>query len=150
MRRNFFSASSFSLIELMIVVAIISLLVSVSILEGVKLRIQANESNAQANLRAIASAFEVYAARNNGVYAPAQVSDLQFLVAEKYLYQDLVSSGRVGNYNFVIGSASEAGYDIRAMAVNSRVAGHNYQILTGGVLKRSNTAETADAEFLNF
>jgi prepilin-type N-terminal cleavage/methylation domain-containing protein len=52
----------FTLVEIMIVVAIIALLAAIAIPNLLRQRITANESAAQATLRTISTAFETYAA----------------------------------------------------------------------------------------
>lgn len=137
----------FTLIEIMVVMAIIALLVSVAIVEGVQFRKQANESNAQVNLKAIASGFEIYATRHGGVYAQGTESNLEFLVADGCLSQDLVNIGQIGNFRYTVGSIEPAGYDIRAMSVNPALSDHNYQIITGGQLRRTDTPSPSDTDF---
>jgi len=140
----------FTLVEIMLVAAIVALLTSMAIVEGVQLRKQANESNCLANLKAIASGFEVYSARNSGLYAPSDQSNLQFLVDSSCLFQDLINIGQIGNFRYTAGSITPGGYEIRAMAVNPALAEHNYEISTGGILKRSDTAEVTDTNFKDY
>ena len=135
---------------MMLVVFIISLLILIAGLEGLKLKRMANEMNAQANLRAIATSFEVYAASHMGVYAQTNAVNLQFLVDAKYATQDFTTFGQVGNFRYVPGSIAPAGYDIRAMAVNPLMAEHNYQILTGAKILRSSTSVSSDTNFKIF
>lgn len=130
--------------------AVVSLLVTVAIVEGVQFRKQANESNCVANLKAIASGFEVYSARHTGLYAPGNETNLQFLIDDGCLFQDLISMNNIGNFHYIIVSANEAGYDIRALAINPALADHNYQIVTGGILKRSDTSVSSDLDFKNY
>jgi len=137
----------FTLVEIMFVIFIISFLLSMAVIQGVQLRKKANESNAQANLKGIASAFEIYAAGNGGLYAPGSESNLQFLVSARCSAQDFVSIGQVGNYRYVAGSINIDGYDIRAIAVSPALADHNYQVTTGGLLKRSRTSSPGDVSF---
>lgn len=140
----------FTLVEIMVVMAIVSLLVSVAVVEGVQFRKQANESNCAANLKAIASGFEVYSARHSGTYAPADGTNLQFLIDDGCLFQDLIAVDQIGNFRYVIGSVNPAGYDVRGLAVNPALADHNYQIITGGILKRSDTSVSSDLDFKNY
>lgn len=142
--------SGFTLVEIMMVVAIVALLVSVAVVEGVEFRKQANESNCMANLKAIASGFEVYAARHGGVYALGQESNLQFLIDDNCLFQDLINLPQVGNFRYIVSSVNPAGYDVRALAQNTALSGHNYQISTGGILKRSDTSVSSDMDFKDF
>ena len=140
----------FTLIEIMIVVFIVSLLLSIVALEGIRLRRMANEMNAQANLKSIATSFEVYAAAHSGSYAPGNESDLQFLVEAQYATQDFINLGQIGNFRYLVGSILPSGYDIRAMAVNPVLAEHNYQIITGAKALRSDTAVSSDTVFKDF
>lgn len=140
----------FTLVEIMVVIAIVALLVSVAVVEGVQFRKQANESNCLANLKAIASGFEVYSARHGGVYALATEPNLQFLIDDNCLFQDLVSMGQIGNFRYVVSSVEPAGYSILGMAMNPALADHNYQISTGGILKRSDTSVSSDTDFKDF
>jgi len=143
-------SKGFTLVEIMTVMAIVSLIVTVAIVEGIQFRKQANESNCQANLKTIAAGFEIFAAKQGGVYALQDESNLQFLVDAGCLYQDLVSIGRIGNFHYVVGSIGPAGYDIRAMAINPALAYHNYQVIIGGILRRSDTSQPQDTDFKNF
>ncbi|MFA4889795.1 MAG: prepilin-type N-terminal cleavage/methylation domain-containing protein [Candidatus Omnitrophota bacterium] len=143
-------AKGFSLVEIMTVMAIVTVLVSFAVVESVKFRKQANESNCIGNLKTIATAFEIYAAGHGGAYAAQEEVNLQFLVSANYLPQDLIAIGNIGNFNFVLGMISPGGYDIRAMARNTALADHNYQITTGGQLKRSGSSKPGDEEFFNF
>lgn len=137
----------FALIEIMAVIAIVATLVSVAIVEGVQFRKQANESSAQLNLKAIASGFEIYAVRHWGVYAQGTEINLGFLVADGCLAQDLVSIGQNGNFRYTVGSIEPGGYDIRAMSVNSALSDHNYQIISGGQLRRTDSPAPSDTDF---
>jgi type II secretory pathway pseudopilin PulG len=141
---------SFTLVEIMTVMAIVIVLVSLAITEGVNFRKQANESNAMANLKGISTAFEVYAARHGGSYAPGDETSLQFLVDGGFLYQDFTALGQLGNYHYQAAQINPGGYDIRTMAINHNLANHNYQITSGGMLKRSDTAAPADTDFKSF
>ena len=148
---NDVKAKGFTLIEIMFVVFIISLLASMAMLEGVKLKKMANEANAQANLKSIASSFEIYAAGHAGAYAESNgIDKLQFLVDAKCAGQDFITMHQVGNFYYELGSIEPTGYDIRAMAVNTALADHNYQILTGAVIKRSDTANSGDTDFKSY
>jgi prepilin-type N-terminal cleavage/methylation domain-containing protein len=143
-------AQGFTLVEIMVVIAIVALLVSVAVVEGVQFRKQANESNCMANLKAIASGFEVYSARHSGAYAPGDESNLQFLVDDGCLFQDLTSLAQIGNFRYVIGSANPSGYDIRGLAINPALADHNYQVIPGGLLNRSDSSVSSDTDFKSF
>ena len=142
--------TGFTLVEIMMVVFIISLLLSIVAVEGIRLRRMANEMNAQANLKGIATSFEVYAAGHDGSYAPSAMDNLQYLVDGQYAAQDFTVLGQVANFRYVLGSVERDGYDIRAMVINPVLAEHNYQILTGAKTLRSDTSVSSDTDFKNF
>ncbi len=81
------------------------------------------------------------------MYAQGPENSLQYLVAAKCAAQDFVSIGQVGNFNYVVGYIDRDGYDIRAIAANPALADHNYQITTGGLLKRSSSSSSGDVNF---
>ena len=58
----------FTLVEVMIVVAIIALLAAIAIPNLLRARVNANEGNAQTTLRALSTAAESFASANNGNY----------------------------------------------------------------------------------
>ncbi|MCX5668808.1 MAG: prepilin-type N-terminal cleavage/methylation domain-containing protein [Candidatus Omnitrophica bacterium] len=140
----------FTLVEIMVVMAIVALLVSVAIVEGAQFRKQANESNCMANLKAIATGFEVYSARHSGAYAPTDEANLQFLIDDGCLFQDLTALAQIGNFRYVIGAVSPAGYEIRGLAINPALADHNYQVSSDGLLKRTDTSVSSDTDFKIF
>jgi len=142
--------SGFTLVEIMFVVLIISLLLSIPIVEGLRLRRLANEVNAQANLKAIATSFEIYAIKHDGLYAPGSMGNMQYLVDGKYMAQDYTVLAQLANFRYQLGSIDSTGYDIRAIAVNPALADHNYQIISGALLKRSDTSVPSDTDFKTF
>jgi len=75
----------FTLVEIMIVVAIIALLAAIAIPNLLKARMTANEAAAKANTRTIQSAMETYSAAHSGTY-PADLAALQeyMLSADQY------------------------------------------------------------------
>src|SRR3990167_8588702 len=64
----------FTLVEIMIVVAIIALLAAIAIPNLLRAKISANDALAKATLRAISTASEAYATTNNGSYPGAITS----------------------------------------------------------------------------
>ncbi|MDD4982006.1 MAG: hypothetical protein PHS12_04540, partial [Candidatus Omnitrophica bacterium] len=73
-----------------------------------------------------------------------------FLVDARCAPHDFITIGQVGNFHYVVGSITSVGYDIRAMAINSALADHNYQVLTGGMLRRSDTPGLGDTNFKSY
>lgn len=64
----------FTLVEIMIVVAIIALLAAIAIPNLLRARITANNTAAQTTLRALSTAAETFASANAGTYPAAEAS----------------------------------------------------------------------------
>jgi type IV pilus assembly protein PilA len=123
----------FTLVEIMIVVAIIALLAAIAIPNLLRARLTANEASAQATLRTISTAAETYAAANNGNF-PTDIDDLTSVNATPaYLNEDYTAGPRQG-YNYTFTSDS-AGYEATAVPLECGSTGnHDFNITTGGVL----------------
>jgi type IV pilus assembly protein PilA len=121
----------FTLVEIMIVVAIIALLAAIAIPNLLRARITANESAAQATLRTISTALETYAAANNGIF-PAAEGALTG-ATPPYLnkaYCGVTESGYVYGCTLAVG-----GYTLTGRPVNCTTAGtKSFTMTTGGVL----------------
>ena len=120
---------AFSLVEILIVVAIIALLAGIAIPNLLRAKVTSNQSSAQATLKAIGNALETYAIAN-GVYPPDSTSLIG--AAPPYLNKDYFASAFNG-YNFTA-SISNYAYTITAVPVSSSSGTVSYSITTGGVL----------------
>jgi type IV pilus assembly protein PilA len=121
----------FTLVEIMIVVAIIALLAAIAIPNLLRARITANDTAAQATLRTISTAAETYASAHAGDF-PSNETALTN-ATPKYLNKAYCGQPVSGyNYSCTWNSTS---YLITATPVSLNVSGTTtYSISTGGVL----------------
>jgi len=132
----------FTLVEIMIVVAIIALLAAIAIPNLLRQRITANESAAQATLRTISTAFETYAAANNGQYPTDAATQLVNVAGgappylnENYFTKCTAASPCHGYAYAVSGSLAVTGYTITAKPTSCTTSGtKSFTVSTGGVL----------------
>lgn len=123
----------FTLVEIMIVVAIIALLAAIAIPNLLRPRMTANESSAQATLKTLSTACETFAAASNGSY-PAAMSDLTG-ATPKYINKDYTSGGPYSGYNFAATAMAVSGYTFTATPGTCGTSGSKtYTITTGGSL----------------
>ena len=121
----------FTLVEIMIVVAIIALLAAIAIPNLLRARVSANDSLAQSTLRALSTAAETYGTSNSGNY-PSQVSSL-INATPPYLNSAYCGSTLSG-FSYTC-TFSTTGYNLQAAPVEKNVTGTStYTIATGGVL----------------
>lgn len=126
----------FTLVEIMIVVAIIALLAAIAIPNLLRARLNANDSAAKASLQALVTAVESYAAAT-GSY-PTSISGDLVNASPPYLNEDLTSSDPHG-YNFECGTLSATAYSCTANAQNCGTSGSkNYTVTTGNVWSEAN------------
>ena len=118
----------FTLVEIMVVVAIVALLATIAIPNLLRAKLTANESSAQAILKTISTALETYAS-SNGNY-PASTTSL--FGAPPYLNKDYFS-GTYNGYDFVA-SLTSSSYSILAVPTSSSQGIASFTITTGSVL----------------
>jgi len=122
----------FTLVEIMIVVAIIALLAAIAIPNLLRARMSSNDALAKATLRAISTAAESFGTANSGLY-PQDMNSLTTPVPA-FLNTDYTKAP-VAGYSYAVTSMTSAGYTITATPISAGSTGTTIEtITTGGVL----------------
>ena len=116
----------FTLVEIMIVVAVIALLAAIAIPNLLRAKTAANESAAMARLKALSTASETYTMSNNGSY-PSDETSLG-ITTPPYVNKSLCGMTEAG-WN-VSCQMNATGYTFTAVTSQGRYC----NIVTGGVL----------------
>ena len=121
----------FTLVEIMIVVAIIALLAAIAIPNLLRARMTSNDALAKATLRAWSTAAESYGTANNGAYPTAE--NLLTGATPLFLNSPYCGLSLAGyTYNCTLNSTS---YTVQAIPMNLGTTGSTTEtISTGGVL----------------
>ena len=124
----------FTLVEIMIVVAIIALLAAIAIPNLLRARLVANEAAAQATLKTMSTANETYAAANNGNYATSE-DDLSTNSTPAYLNREYCGQTISGYTYTCTWGATSYTFTAQPPTGSCGTSGnHDYTITTGGVL----------------
>ena len=122
----------FTLVEIMIVVAIIALLAAIAIPNLLRAKMTSNDALAKATLRAMSTAAESYGTANNGNYPPSETALTG--ATPPYLNTAYCANSPLAGYNYNC-AMSTSGYTITATPVNIGSTGSTTEtITTGGVL----------------
>ena len=123
----------FTLVEIMIVVAIIALLAAIAIPNLLRARTTANESAAQATLRTISTACETFAAANNGAY-PLLETDLTAPALGPPFLNRAYSGLLIQGYNYLSVLPSATDYCYQAAAASATAGTRSFTINIGGIM----------------
>ena len=123
----------FTLVEIMIVVAIIALLATIAIPNLLRSKMTSNDSLAKATLRAMSTAAESYGTANSGNY-PTNETSLTG-ATPPYLNKAYCAGSPIAGYNYNCAGMATTGYTITATPVSVGTSGSTTEtITTGGVL----------------
>jgi type IV pilus assembly protein PilA len=124
----------FTLVEIMIVVAIIALLAAIAVPNLLTARRTANEAAAKATVRSLSTAAETYSTSHSGVY-PATVAELtEFITSAPNYCAAGGGNTAIQGYNYAC-TLGSAGYTFQAAPVVLNTTGSvTYTATTGGVL----------------
>ena len=123
----------FTLVEIMIVVAIIALLAAIAIPNLLRAKMTSNDALAKATLRAMSTAAESYGTANNGNYPVLETSLTG--ATPPYLNKAYCANSPIAGYNYSCAGLSSTGYSITATPVTVGSSGSTTEtITTGGVL----------------
>ena len=113
-------------------VGIILLLAAIAIPNILRVRVNANETNAQATLKAMANAMEMYVNANNNY--PSVPSDL-LNASPPFLSVDYFT-GTYNGYTYTP-ILSPSAYTVHAIPVSSNLGTVSYTVSTGGVIQQN-------------
>jgi len=123
----------FTLVEIMIVVAIIALLAAIAIPNLLRAKMTSNDALAKATLRAMSTAAESYGTANNGNY-PGNETSLTG-ATPPFLNTAYCANSPLAGYNYDCTGMSTSGYTIKATPLSIGSTGSTVEtITTGGVL----------------
>ena len=125
------SNKGFSLLELLIVVAIILIIATIAIPSLLRSRQAAQESSAVANIRTINTAEVTYLSSNQGNYG-----DIPSLITQGLVDSRFAPPNAVSGYTYLV-TASASDYTVTSMPVSANAGRYGYYSLPDAVIRYS-------------
>jgi len=125
----------FTLVEIMIVVAIIALLVAIAI-SSLSVKRTDNTATAKANIRALSVAAEAYATAHSRVYPVHSDGETEI---KEYIAQapKLCAGTAVQGYIYNCSGLAANGYTLTATPASATDGDTTFSVTTGGVIKET-------------
>lgn len=135
--------SAFTLMEIMIAVAILSVLVMLAIPNFLRTRMVSNETAALASLKTIYNACQLYYANNSDTY-PSTLEDMS--TSNPPYIDSVLAGGRKQGYLFVYSSADADHFTVNANPISPGRTGERYFYMNeaGTIHSSQSGAATAD------
>lgn len=131
----------FTLVEIMIVVAIIALLAAIAIPNLLRARLNANEAAAISSLRTISTACESYRAAQSPVTYPANLAALGAPASNPPYIDNTLAGAQKQGYNFGYALVNANQYTCTATPVTANVTGtRTFFVDESGVIRLNNAA----------
>lgn len=134
----------FTLIEIMIIVAVIMLLAALTINSYRRIRLNANESAATNHLRIIANGLLMYHTNNNPHTYPENLSSLGSSVIALAYIDSVLASGEKQGYGFNYSRVDSESYQLNADPLFPGKSGERYFYMDETGVIRFSRAGTAD------
>jgi len=138
--KKLFKKSGFTLVEIMIVIAVIIIVGAMAIPGLMRSRLNANEAAAVAALKAISAASVTY--RTTQTSYPANITSLYDPNGAQYI-DSILASGAKQGYNFTV-SGDEDGFNASGTPAKINVTGSRYFFLDSNGVIRASTSGPAD------
>lgn len=134
------SSRGFTLVGMMITIAIISSLAVIALPNLIRARMTANESAARATLKTIAVALETNAAKTGLGYTEDFLSLTE--TDPPYLNNNYIAESPVQGYNYVCDTLTVSSYSCRAIPqICNQTGSKTYTVTSGAVFSETDCSE---------
>lgn len=127
---------SFTLVEIMIVLAIILLLAAIAILNIFNTNRTANAATARTNIRALSKAADLYSTAHNGAYPVNAAAIVPYIATATSLCASTAALP-VQGYVYDCTGLTAAGYTLTATPASATTGDTVFSVTTGGTVKEA-------------